>query len=642
MYDKYGKTKLFTWFFAFLSMLIIALFLIYQVGFTVDAASVSENENSDNSENSDDSMLATAVSTGNFESFFDITLTGLFTTDGKPIDNISNTITYKNSGAYLYSSTDSGDYSILYNRIKNITLEDTYTISGTLYDIKNQYTNFAIVRVQDGSNLLLLTSSDGEFYGYYPVNAGGSGNGMRIYCSKPMVIFNIGSDSSLSNGRVVGNFSNYSFGSTSNDGQAITRNCVMLSSNNYNKLLLSNCPFLSTQYSSKLDNNSNEVIYVSSNDYDLYYDVFDGTNGSGRPEDAGNNKVMTNADWTFTNSKYVAPYAQGVYSGGNYPTGGNVSFNFTPTEYQKEYPSEFVVKFAFSFDYDVKYQNKNGSVPPFYQTSSITDNWKSTNNIYFLIDDDYATPLSDFISNGNSKSWTWEELFNALENSTFDKSLSGLIAQSREVTSVYYNKFNLNCTAWLDVVSGSHMSESSGFYTEWYNPMSKQGYTTDSTGSSNSNPYIPPTGDSDNQPESGDATPDQDDGNAPGPGGNDGGGSSSSSHASTGNITINNTFSPTNNGGSGGASGGGTTSEASTFYNVFNPVKWMITKLAANNTSTGEELKQSLGVNNWLTLLTDTFGFLPSSFYTNLGLFFTISLGILIIAIIFRIVLDLL
>ena len=68
MYDKHGKTKMFTWFFAFITMFIIALFLILQVGFTVDAdesyTTFSVNfRSSVNGHNVDDKCLNTTFYT---------------------------------------------------------------------------------------------------------------------------------------------------------------------------------------------------------------------------------------------------------------------------------------------------------------------------------------------------------------------------------------------------------------------------------------------------------------------------------------------------------------------------------------------------------------------------------------------------
>ena len=108
-----------------------------------------------------------------------------------------------------------------------------------------------------------------------------------------------------------------------------------------------------------------------------------------------------------------------------------------------------------------------------------------------------------------------------------------------------------------------------------------------------------------------------------------------------GNIIINNNN--TLNGGSGLPIGStATQQEQASFFKLFNPVKFFLGLLTGSNSSTGEELRQSLGVNNWLTIMTTTFSFIPPSFINGLGVFFKVTLGILIIGLIFRVILDLL
>lgn len=364
-------------------------------------------------------------------------------------------------------------------------------------------------------------------------------------------------------------------------------------------------------------------------------------NSAATSESASNNLVLENGDWTFSNSTFTAPYAGGLNTGSIYPN-GTISFKFFPNDYQREHSSDFTITFSFSFDYDVNYKNwSNSSFGPFEQTSQLSNNQLnySSRLVYNDSGVEYIdVPLTQFITGGNSKSFTFEEVFSKL-SATYDYPT--LLNQSKELDYVEYNKFNVNCVAFIS--SGSN---SSGNISEWYNPMNKKGYTTDKSGNVNTNPY------------SGGSTPVSSVGSsAPGTAGNNGdnsnnigGGSSSNgsgnsdAYSSVGNITINNNNTAYGgNGNGGGGSGGSETSEAAiSMWNTFNPFKLIFNKLTGDVTDISDDVAETLGANGYISVLSTTFGFLPTECWTVLTWFLGATLAILIVGVILRILLDLL
>ena len=335
--------------------------------------------------------------------------------------------------------------------------------------------------------------------------------------------------------------------------------------------------------------------------------------GSSSSETAFNNLVMDSADWTFKHNDYYAPYSDVINTGDPYPI-GNINFSFLPNDYQLENSSEFNVVLSFSFNYDVNYISNNDN-PPFVVSTTLT-NPNKQKNMYsnFSYNDDGATniiiPLDTFISNGNQASYTFKDIFDKLNNGSI--SLNGLIRISKEVDSISYNKFNLNCFAYIE--SGN---DKSGNYTEWYNPINRKGYTIDKSGTVNNNPYV-----QSDEIESNDF-------NVPGTAGTDGdnsnniGGGSASASASTGSITINNNNSNISN-----------EISSSGFLSS------LLKILANNQESSSESISSIAGTNGWINVINSTYSAFPTSFLNVLLISFSAVIGIAVIAFIIRILFD--
>lgn len=368
------------------------------------------------------------------------------------------------------------------------------------------------------------------------------------------------------------------------------------------------------------------------------------TNVGNGGESSNNNLYLVNSDFSFSNTKFVAPYSSVINTGGIYPN-GSITFSGIPNEYQVEHKSDFTITFGFQFRYNVTYQNQGSSdFGPFKTTSTLLNTKKKycttlhySNNGIESID----VPLTQFISNGNSVSWTMEEILSHMTN---DFDYSTLLSQSKELTSVEYNAFDIVCNAYI-----SSGVDSSGEYSEWYNPMSNKGYTTSENMKINKNPYTPSADNQGDQDYYGEL-------NAPGSAGNSSsgsndvsvnGGNATATNGGT-SITINNnpTFNNENGGSSSSGSGsGGSTSEsglALTFFNIFNPFKLIFNKMTGDSELVADDTLEEIGANSFITFLSDTFSFIPEQIWSKLAWYVGASLTILIIACILRVILDLL
>lgn len=353
--------------------------------------------------------------------------------------------------------------------------------------------------------------------------------------------------------------------------------------------------------------------------------------------------VMNDGDWIFKNSQYSAPYSNVIDTGSVIPN-GSCTFQFDLNDYQLENTSNFELCYYFTFDLDVNYQNWGDAFGPFKATSKLLNNKKnfkaqfdySYNDSPALIEN-----LQSFYNSGCTHSFTFEELFNNFHG-TSSSSLTNLLTQMKELDYVEYNKFNVTCTAFLD---SQNTVKSSGFITEWYNPMSKKGLTTDESGKTNPYPYIPSPedqGEDDVQPKP----------HTPGPGGNDPDDNTTTT-TTTGNgngvnVTVNNNPTFNNNVSSkstGGSDTSGTNPENSSvfnFYNTFNPFSFIFNKLAGNQQTDVETVSDATQTNAWIQIMSTTFSFIPVSFWTYLSTFAIACLGIIVVAFVLRIILDLL
>ena len=386
----------------------------------------------------------------------------------------------------------------------------------------------------------------------------------------------------------------------------------------------SSCPFYFVDSSSKDITSMSEL-----GDNLNYKQTSSGGSGGGSdssvfPDGSGgspaNNLYLQSPDFHFSNKKYTPPYSDVINSGDSVPD-GSITFNCLLNDYQTSNASNFSLEFSYKLIYNVDYKNHlNNDIGPFKQTSSLLNNKKNL-SIPF-VSGETSVPLTDFINDNNTYTISFADVFSQLNYDSFN--LTGLLAQSREVTSIDYKKFDLYCNVRL-VSQGAK----SNLYSEWYNPITKKGFLVSDAITDNNNPFVMnPDFQADSNPDSSNIQPDF---SVPGSGD-----SSSSSSSSNNNVVVNNnpTFNNNNN---------------NNIQND-NSTPWLINKLfgagTVQNGAIGdnkvESLTETTGANNWLEVMKQSFSFVPSSFFNQLALFFGICLGILVVALILRIILDLL
>ena len=346
-------------------------------------------------------------------------------------------------------------------------------------------------------------------------------------------------------------------------------------------------------------------------DSDLYPD---GSGGS-----PANNLYLESPDFHFSNKKYTPPYSSVINSGDSVPDGA-ISFNCLLNDYQTSNASNFSLEFSYKLIYNVDYKNHlNNDIGPFKQTSSLLNNKKNL-SIPF-VSGETSVPLTDFINDNNTYTISFSDVFSQLNYDSYN--LIGLLAQSREVTSIDYKKFDLYCNVRL-VSQGAK----SNLYSEWYNPITKKGFLVSDAITDNNNPFVMnPNDQADSNPDSSNIIPDS---------GLNGGSDSSSNSNASNNVVINNNPTINNNN--------------SNVNSNDNSTPWLIDHLFGPNTvSNGaigdnkvESLTETTGANNWLEVMKQSFSFVPDGFFNQLQLFFGICLGILVVALILRIILDLL
>lgn len=609
MYDEHGKTKMFTWFFAFLSMLVIALFLVLQVGFTVDAkeiigsddSAVSNTKSSSGTDNSiawsyDDSDLKLLTE------IYGINGIDVLTWEGNPNKQVikpntsnPNNSTYDYQFGYYRVKNDNNTSAIdsLKSQVASAKLPTSWIYGGETFSIFD-YSHIYVVNQSVNEIIPYIIVTNGNLQKLY----GGTFFSERLFGSDGFC-FSVSSSPNITSVHDVTN---------SGDGQTYSvftgAGRGLLVAGNY-------------EYRAPIAYVDNNSVFYDGPMMDYCYDKgsFDYT-ARDSDETSDNNLVMDNADWIFNSSDYSP---QKVIPN------GNIIFTFEPNDYQIEHSDEFSIQYSFSFRSKCKYQWKNKtSTPPFYRTSSVTDNWKEFEGFYTYTGTVDTVSLSEFISNSNTTVFSWQDLFENLQGgeSVDSKVLSAILRIGIEADSLNFSTFDITCTAELVTATNS-----SGKYTEVYNPITKQGRTEDSSGKVNPNPYIKPDENGDDE-EDGTTPPDDKD--------------TSSTTSKDGNININVTNNNTVNGG-GDSSGGVTnTSEAGLFYKIFNPVKTFLNLLTVKNSSMGDELVEGFGINNYLLIIANTFSFMPAAFWLSIAGYVSAVFKILIIAFIIRIILDLL
>lgn len=356
-------------------------------------------------------------------------------------------------------------------------------------------------------------------------------------------------------------------------------------------------------------------------------------------ENAVNNLYFQNPDWHFSNKSYSAPYKSLLITSDVVPD-GNVSFDFNLTDYQKT-ASDLTLHCIFQFKMGIKYTNTGGEVLDFKNTQEwfgISDGSALLAKIFnYSVD----IPINEYRSTGAK--FTFDDLFSELIDSD-NNSLKTYLLQMREIDSIEYYAFDLYCTANLsgDGVQGNN-------YTEWYNPMSKYGYTTDTSGTRNDYPYL---GEYNNSLASGNT-------GAPGIAGNNGNYNSDfdfsngfySPSAGSSSMNYNPSYSGGSNNGNASASpsvnvstGGVTVNTGSGLVDPKPVVDYVDNNLLPNTSDYGyvEKLEQSIDSNGFLQVMTNTFTFVPQSVWNDLAFYFNIFLGMLVGFFGLRLILDIL
>lgn len=337
-----------------------------------------------------------------------------------------------------------------------------------------------------------------------------------------------------------------------------------------------------------------------------------------------NNLILNSPDFHFSNKTYTPPYSSVINSGDHIPN-GTITFNALLNDYQTANASNFNLEFSYKLIYNVDYTNHlNNDIGPFKQTSTLLNNKKNL-SIPF-VSGVTTVPLTDFINDDNSYTVKFSDVFSQLNYDSYN--LSSLLAQSREVTSISYNKFDLYCIC--QIVSNGAKSNP---YNEWYNPINKKGFLVSDAITSNNYPYaILPDSQADSNPDSTNINPDP---SVPGPAGSSSD-SNSNSTANGNSVVVNNNPTFNNNN--------------SNVNSNDNSTPWLIDHLfgpdTVSNGAIGDnkisDLTDTTGTNNWIEVMKQSFSFVPVGFFNQLQLFFGICLGILVVALILRIILDLL
>ena len=368
----------------------------------------------------------------------------------------------------------------------------------------------------------------------------------------------------------------------------------------------------SKHYGFTIDSEYSENLY----DYNYLLQYWGGNGNNVSNENDSNNMFLNNAHWSFNIPS--GNDSRGIQKA--FVNNGKAVFSGLLNTYQNSHLSNFY--FHYTFYIQPVYQSGTGSGDsgggghPMYLLGALK-------NSSFLSDNDsYSPPVFQFNVDGQTYYEQTMSEFNSAGQSctffTYDYLWEHCLynGQSfRDYVDSWHFTNMTNCYLYCTAVMFSTGGLTSSPCQAWYDLATGQSGVTMDGMQVNPNPYVPNTNS-----------------NVP-----------NSNNSQFGNIIINNTNNNTLNGGSGLPLGStATQEEQATFFQVFNPIKFFLSNLIGNNRSTAEDVSNSVGVNSWLTLMTNTFSFIPSSFWGGLSTFFIVSLGILIIGLIFRVILDLL
>lgn len=376
-------------------------------------------------------------------------------------------------------------------------------------------------------------------------------------------------------------------------------------------------------YNGNLDGGGNNVVNVNYL-YDNAHGIggFDNLSGIGdglpeggnSDESSENNLYLQDSKWNFSIPawKKLTSYS------------GNATFSASLNDFQQENLNDFYLRFTFAIyttqSYvDISYGGGgtsggghdidvlgSGSQYTGYKNYIFKYLDSSSNNQYLDV------TLQDFYNMGSSKAFmTLNGIFDRCYKVGFSGNMSDTkfldwyneaIVSSANTTT----KATLYCYATLYDSSGN----TSGNCTFYYDLLNGTSGVTDSSMSVNNNPYVDEDGDiSTTIPEEG-TTESTYNGNGVNV---------------TQNVTVNNDSGDSKS--------------------------WLWTLISSLISSDDETVSQAgmsdtlvnfVGINPWISLMSTTFGFIPATIWTTLSACFLVVMGILVVAFVLRIILDLL
>lgn len=366
-------------------------------------------------------------------------------------------------------------------------------------------------------------------------------------------------------------------------------------------------------------------------------DISGGGSGSSVPEGSENNLFMQQASWKLMNN---FPYGNGTRF-----TVGNVSFSGQLSDYAIQHPEEFQVCYYFEINTQLYYRVDDSVSFGFSEifTASHKVNFSNALQVsaHFITKEGYKQSLTDFMSGSYGKVFGLNEIyedaicdsqffgktvdnfyasdFNELCGNTFTDNIVTNLSDSTALNVCQFKYYNVSCNAYLEAVNKvsptSNLHPRSGICTSVFNLV--DGSTVSSTDdiTYNNNPYY------DNNDDDSNIVPVSDipstDVNATG---GSGGSASSSSGGNSQIVTVN--------------------GDDSAKY-----LPTLISKLIPSSDGDGglsEDFQRLSNSNGWLQYMSATFAFIPMDFWTNLNVYFVVYLGIIGVAFIIRIILDLL
>ena len=530
---------------------------------------------------------------------YDFDVYGLWTIQG-----------YQNS--YLYDS--------------DVYLPDSYVtpVTGSLldtFDLSDYYQDYPyFVFTQDYSNRnvynLYLFSEPSLFvlYGNHSVAVRGNGDFLLL------VLNNSGSYLSLAD--------SFSF---SDD--------MLISGNYTHRFVFSNIDVYGTNTNVSGDDllstsdysNINYCIYDENGDL-IYNNPISGGGSDAPPEGSQNNLYMESASWKLMN-KY--PYGNGT----NF-TVGNVSFSGQCNDYMIQHPEEFQIVYTFEIDTQLYYrvtQDYSWGVSKVFTASNGVNISNAVAANFSFQSDGFTQSLSDFMSGSYGKVFSLDEIyesadcttafnghlandftakdFNDMLGTAFGNAVIQNISDSNSLNVCQFKYYNVTCNAYIEAINKvsptSNLHPRSGLATSVFDLVTGHTVRTSDDITYNNNPYY----DNDTETDS-DIVPTSDI-----PSSNATGGSATSS--SGGNSQIVN-------------------------VNGNDSAKYLptlINKLVPDTNGDGglsESFQNLTNSNGWIQYMSATFYFVPADVWTNLNTYFVAFIGIIGVAFIIRIILDLL